>query len=419
MARGEQDLGGIIAQVDALRQLQQPTQQTEREYRAAITQHAQTLLAICNQPDVRDILVPPDRNPLQVQTPVLVPGFYRRPDPLFQTGKISNLRGATLGRAHDYLPHESDPSPIALQIFADGRGKVSFTITYGIDYDDHALVYLDRDKANGIEDDPRMDPNRQGRAAIRRDDKIDPKIVSAAAQRDQTVQHSILPGLTNALQLDPKTPWVKFVDRYLPHSLFQPFHKAITVEDFIAHPEFLTAFENEISRRLNQAYGTARTHIETQQAVISQLNNSPLARVAEQLRANPQAYDQRTLHQIAQEAAETAIEHTNTIPLRGTTETQVRALVTQMIDERLATMQFAPDRRVVSTPSEQVQREITNIAQGDPVVEGILRRFVRRVKDPERVLQALLTLSILIPGAEKVAAIVEAINIMFGPEEHR
>lgn len=56
MAGNEHDLGRIIEQVQSLRQLQGTAEQTEAEYRTTIINHMNGLLAICNEPDIRNIV---------------------------------------------------------------------------------------------------------------------------------------------------------------------------------------------------------------------------------------------------------------------------------------------------------------------------------------------------------------------------
>jgi hypothetical protein len=90
-------------------------------------------------------------------------------------------------------------------------------------------------------------------------------------------------------------------------------------------------------------------------------------------------------------------------------------MVASMIEEYMVTYQGKSGRRG-QKDMRDVQKRIQEFAQGDKRVETIFERFVRHSKEPERLLEAAITLSAIIPGAQKVAAIVEVLNIMFGPD---
>jgi len=102
-----------------------------------------------------------------------------------------------------------------------------------------------------------------------------------------------------------------------------------------------------------------------------------------------------------------------TIP--GVTTEQLRAVVVPIIQEYIASYEVHPRRRG-RRDVQNMQKRIHEFAQGDKKVETLLGRFVKRVQDPERLLEVAIIGASVIPGAQRIAALAEIINVMIGPE---
>lgn len=120
------------------------------------------------------------------------------------------------------------------------------------------------------------------------------------------------------------------------------------------------------------------------------------------------------LHEVAGQAAEEVVSSLSSTVTQDVSEQRVREIVAQMIEASFSDLAHSPTRR----DQKDMENTVHKLAKGDRKVENLLSRFIRRSKDPEKVVETLIALAAAIPPVQSIAAVVEAINIMLGPEEN-
>lgn len=229
-------------------------------------------------------------------------------------------------------------------------------------------------------------------------------------------QEKIASVIDSQLNINAAQRWTEAYDQrdYFYFSLF------LTPEDFIQHPEWLIKYDDAVMKLLTEAVQKKQTTTHGQQERITQFGSTPLAQVIEQLQINPSQYSSADLQIVAADAAERIAEAPEiSTTLSPQAEQQVRLIIGGMLEERLAALQMAPDRRLISTPSPAIETQIQQVAQGNPIVESLIARFLRRSRDPEKVTKAMLELAGVVPGIQQIQAILQAMNTMLGPDEQR
>ena len=191
--------------------------------------------------------------------------------------------------------------------------------------------------------------------------------------------------------------------------------RQITPQDFVRYPDIFPRFVQAVDARVAQATRL----INPQRAAVLDVLKQNIA-TAEQAAKEGRLTNQ-DLGRLAQEIAQGAIlvdPVLQNAKQQGLSEQQVKTIVATVVEERLAGYQVAENRRIAAVASAEVQKQIQQIAGNDKQAQEKLKKAVRGFRDPERVLRAALSIVRgFVPGAEGVAAVIEAADDLFGPPQ--